>query len=350
MNPEIQRIVSLVQDNSVDELTSLFAHADANETQVGGSHYASEYQHWDFMADLRPAWPEGCMSKYLARVFKKNGIQDVEKVLHYCYKLMYQVYLGKADVPRGLTVAQRADLYVRFYRAQNLQAPTQDMLTAVKDCFRHLSSWETLRDLRIVFQSVLDLHKLMTELESDTAAEEPGPSYVDPDRDLKTKETPVLSADAQSIRGSLHTLAGSLGFISGTQLVFPISVHQGLVESLRRSKNSGLPLTVFNAAPSFCSDYSEACLKIDVGVSALDESLPNQQLDRSLAALGSVIDGTLSLVGWFVQRVSIRNQESAELVGILPLLGAIHDMNRDYAASKLTVGEINTYLGAEVYT
>ena len=298
MNPELKRIVSLVQDHTVDEMIDLFTHADANETQVGGSHYASQYQHWDFMADLRPAWPEGCMSKYLARVFKKNGLQDVEKVLHYCYKLMHQVYLGKADVPRGLTVAQRADLYVRFYTAQNLQAPTKDLQNAVKNCFRHLSSWETLRDLRIVFQAVLDLHVLLSawnESQTKTSdspvsgeaevGSEPTAAYVQQD------QTPVSPATRK--REVLRNLAAT------TPSILPIRVYSDVLEKSRRNYADKIDLLTSRYDPPFCRDYAEAGLKVELAAFHLRESLPNQQSLRTTLAIACLMDGLSSLLCWY---------------------------------------------------
>lgn len=62
----------------------------ANETQVGGTHYADggEYQHWDSMADMFGyMWFVGCASKYAMRHTKKHGKQDLLKAAHYLEKL-----------------------------------------------------------------------------------------------------------------------------------------------------------------------------------------------------------------------------------------------------------------------
>lgn len=60
----------------------------ANETQVGGTHYKSEYQHWDWVTELGMPYILGCATKYLTRWKKKNGIQDLEKAIHYVEKAM----------------------------------------------------------------------------------------------------------------------------------------------------------------------------------------------------------------------------------------------------------------------
>lgn len=58
----------------------------ANDRQVGGDHYKSEYQHWDFVPDVGVNYLLGTASKYVTRWRKKNGIQDLEKAIHYIDK------------------------------------------------------------------------------------------------------------------------------------------------------------------------------------------------------------------------------------------------------------------------
>ena len=60
----------------------------ANDMQVGGTHYAAAYQHWDVIEDWGVGYLEGCATKYLTRWRKKNGLQDLEKALHYATKLL----------------------------------------------------------------------------------------------------------------------------------------------------------------------------------------------------------------------------------------------------------------------
>ena len=60
----------------------------ANEIQVGGDHYRSVYQHWDWVTDLNIHYLVACSTKYLTRWRKKNGLEDLEKSLHYMVKWM----------------------------------------------------------------------------------------------------------------------------------------------------------------------------------------------------------------------------------------------------------------------
>jgi len=61
----------------------------ANDTQVGGDHYGGgEKQHWDFIQALYFArYYESCISKYVLRWRKKDGLRDLQKAKHFTQKL-----------------------------------------------------------------------------------------------------------------------------------------------------------------------------------------------------------------------------------------------------------------------
>lgn len=61
---------------------------NANDMQVGGSHYKDKqnYQHWDLVCDLELHYLIACATKYISRWRNKNGIQDLEKSVHYLVK------------------------------------------------------------------------------------------------------------------------------------------------------------------------------------------------------------------------------------------------------------------------
>lgn len=58
----------------------------ANEKQVAGDHYRAKLQHWDFVVMMKLNYFEGQITKYVTRHRKKNGIQDLEKALHFAEK------------------------------------------------------------------------------------------------------------------------------------------------------------------------------------------------------------------------------------------------------------------------
>jgi hypothetical protein len=59
----------------------------ANDYQVGGSHYKSEIQHWDYVVANEIPYLEAMIIKYLTRWRKKGGAEDVRKAYHFLLKL-----------------------------------------------------------------------------------------------------------------------------------------------------------------------------------------------------------------------------------------------------------------------
>ena len=74
----------------------------ANDYQHGGEHYATEYQHWDFVSDLELHYLIGCASKYLTRWRDKNGVEDLRKAHHYLEKAIERGVPGKYPAPADL--------------------------------------------------------------------------------------------------------------------------------------------------------------------------------------------------------------------------------------------------------
>jgi hypothetical protein len=59
-----------------------------DDTQVGGSHYGpgNEIQHWDLAAVRKYDYFQGVITKYVDRWKEKNGLQDLQKAMHYLMK------------------------------------------------------------------------------------------------------------------------------------------------------------------------------------------------------------------------------------------------------------------------
>lgn len=60
----------------------------ASERQIGGSHYKAGFQHWDYVHWTQLPYLPAQASKYLTRWKKKNGLQDLEKALHFMDKFI----------------------------------------------------------------------------------------------------------------------------------------------------------------------------------------------------------------------------------------------------------------------
>ena len=63
----------------------IFKDSFPQERQVGGSHYKSfNIQPFEFISKNELSFFQGCVVKYVCRYKNKNGIQDLEKIIHYC--------------------------------------------------------------------------------------------------------------------------------------------------------------------------------------------------------------------------------------------------------------------------
>lgn len=60
----------------------------ANETQVGGAHYQTPIQPWDFILANGLGFLEGNIVKYVTRWKQKGGVEDLRKARHYLDKLI----------------------------------------------------------------------------------------------------------------------------------------------------------------------------------------------------------------------------------------------------------------------
>ena len=57
----------------------------ASKKQVSGNHYKDfKIQPVQFIHDNNIGYIEGNVIKYVCRYLNKNGIQDLEKIIHYC--------------------------------------------------------------------------------------------------------------------------------------------------------------------------------------------------------------------------------------------------------------------------
>jgi len=52
--------------------------------QEGGDHYKLKIQPWTFITENNLSYFQGNVIKYAVRYQKKNGIEDLNKIIHYC--------------------------------------------------------------------------------------------------------------------------------------------------------------------------------------------------------------------------------------------------------------------------
>ena len=63
----------------------MFNNAFPQDKQIGGSHYKDFHiQPNEFISKNHLSFFQGNVIKYVCRYKNKNGIQDLEKIIHYC--------------------------------------------------------------------------------------------------------------------------------------------------------------------------------------------------------------------------------------------------------------------------
>lgn len=94
---------------------------EANSRQVGGSHYQASFQHWDLVAHCNMSYFPAQISRYAGRSRKKNGLQDIEKAIHYCEKFVELHGIGAVSYDDEYLVSQlqRRQIYLDRYSKEN---------------------------------------------------------------------------------------------------------------------------------------------------------------------------------------------------------------------------------------
>lgn len=161
----------------------------ANETQVGGLHYRSAFQHWDLVALYGLGYFEGQITKYTARHAKKHKAQDVDKAIHFTEKLV-ELFQAAMYSPTHVTFmpGKSAEYHgmapsVYFARVNNIG--THEEIVVQIMC-----QWQSLKDLKRL-QSLLQTIRHRYVMEAARAEEHqeqrdgvsPGTGYVSQDPD-----------------------------------------------------------------------------------------------------------------------------------------------------------------------
>jgi hypothetical protein len=136
----------------------------ANDIQVGGKHYQAPIQHWDWVLANDLDYFQGQITKYVARWKKKGGMADLLKAKHFLEKYI-EVNQPKPKLAPHHAIAADA----------SKPWPKRKLCT----CF-------------------LPDHAHPCDLHGIDAGGEPGPGYVDQDRDASPKFDPGKGIPAES--------------------------------------------------------------------------------------------------------------------------------------------------------
>lgn len=92
--------------------------SEVNDKQVGGRHYKSKYQHWDFVITHELHYLLGCATKYVTRR-KVDRRQDLDKGIHYIEKMIDAANLKQVDIGCRFFAERQEDIE-RFARENQL--------------------------------------------------------------------------------------------------------------------------------------------------------------------------------------------------------------------------------------
>lgn len=137
--------------------------SEANRHQVGGTHYKTSYEHWDWVLKLGVGYLEGNATKYVARWRRKGGLEDLRKALHYVNKAIesipvlirggdaHEIYLetNKFASANGLT-EQEADFCGLMASASATGDPGRDLRQAREIILALMDQAEGLPEARSV--------------------------------------------------------------------------------------------------------------------------------------------------------------------------------------------------------
>ena len=63
----------------------IFDDAFPQDKQIGGNHYKNFLiQPYEFISKNNLSFFQGNVIKYVCRYLNKNGIEDIDKIIHYC--------------------------------------------------------------------------------------------------------------------------------------------------------------------------------------------------------------------------------------------------------------------------
>ena len=125
----------------MQEATMQTPNTSANANQVGGKHYYSNYQHWDWIINCGMGYLEAAITKYLYRWRNKNGIEDLRKAGHYCDKLIEMAPIVIRDRSYRVSPQYVAMETARFLEANNIQNSLEGAIC------RSLSDWRSPAEL-----------------------------------------------------------------------------------------------------------------------------------------------------------------------------------------------------------
>lgn len=142
---------------------------NANDDQVGGKHYSSEYQHWDYVEDTKLPYLLAQISRYVIRWRKKNGLEDLRKAVHYVIK---QREVHEANRTHYLKLTEK------FIRTNKLAEDEELVLNLIVDYhLGSLAKLDTIHTVLLQILAALEGHPATLKIISDPTFREDGDEW-----------------------------------------------------------------------------------------------------------------------------------------------------------------------------
>lgn len=126
----------------------------ANDKQVGGTHYQSEFQVWD-LDRYWIGYHEIAAIKYVTRWQKKNGLQDLDKACHYLEKLLEDIrYYGRTNRARHVSQCSALGMVSLQFLDKNGIVNEHERRAIDK-----VITWENSRDIDDAYDALLVLKR-----------------------------------------------------------------------------------------------------------------------------------------------------------------------------------------------
>lgn len=87
-----------MENEEIEYMYNPFTH------QTGGNHYKVGIQPLDYTMQNKLTFCEGNVIKYISRYRKKNGLEDLEKVIHYTMLAAFEEYGVEGSTQLALRV------------------------------------------------------------------------------------------------------------------------------------------------------------------------------------------------------------------------------------------------------
>lgn len=123
----------------------------ASDYQVGGDHYRSDYQHWDWAIDIRLGYLESAATKYITRWKGKNGPQDVEKAIHYLTKAK-EAHLQRRLYNGSIMLSPDNSMAVLAATSTNQFCESNNLSSLERRFMREVATWKTELNLDIAIK------------------------------------------------------------------------------------------------------------------------------------------------------------------------------------------------------